>query len=115
MPAVEVLLNSSLIADLIKNDEIDKIRDAIEQSVSPGSQTFEQALYKLFKSGTITHEEAMRNADSASNLSSLIDFSQTTKMKAYDPNDPPAQRVKPPCTTDFDGIKLDVDEPKSTK
>jgi twitching motility protein PilU len=78
VPAVEILMNTSLIADLIKNDEIDKIRDAIEKSVSPGSQTFEQALYKLFKSGKITKDEALRNADSASNLSSLLDFSERT-------------------------------------
>lgn len=75
MPAVEVLLNTSLISDLIKNDEIDKIRDAIEQSVSSGSQTFEQALFKLYKNGDITKEDALRNADSASNLSSLIHYS----------------------------------------
>ena len=78
VPAVEILLNTSLIADLIKNDEIDKIRDAIEKSVSPGSQTFEQALYKLFKGKQITKEEAMHNADSASNLAALIDFSVRT-------------------------------------
>ena len=95
IPAVEVLINTSLIADLIKNDEIEKIRDAIEQSVSPGSQTFEQALYKLFKKGQITKEEAMRNADSASNLSALIDYSQTSKMKAYDPNEPPIRLPSP--------------------
>ncbi|MCE9551430.1 MAG: PilT/PilU family type 4a pilus ATPase [Betaproteobacteria bacterium] len=75
VPAVEVLLNTTLISELIKNDEIDKIRDAIDQSVSPGSQTFEQALYKLFKSGEITKEDALLNADSASNLSSLIFYS----------------------------------------
>ena len=86
VPAVEVLLNSALIADLIKSDQIDQIREAIEQSVSQGSQTFEQALYKLYKSGQITKEEALRNADSASNLSSLIDYSQTSKVKTYDPN-----------------------------
>ncbi|MDQ3268182.1 MAG: PilT/PilU family type 4a pilus ATPase [Pseudomonadota bacterium] len=75
VPAVEVLLNTSLISELIKNDELDKIRDAIDQSVSFGSQTFEQALYKLYKKGEITKEEALRNADSASNLSSLISYS----------------------------------------
>lgn len=75
VPAVEILLNTTLISELIKNDEIDKIRDAIDQSVSPGSQTFEQALYKLFKKGEITKEDALLNADSASNLSSLIYYS----------------------------------------
>ena len=111
IPAVEILLNTSLIADLIKNDEIDKIRDAIERSVSSGSQTFEQALYKLFKSGQITKEEAMRNADSASNLSTLVDFSERTntnvKMKAYDPNQPPPSNSTPPA--DFGDIKLNLD------
>lgn len=111
VPAVEILINSAHIADLIKNDEIDKIRDAIEQSVSPGSQTFEQSLYKLFKAGQITKEEAMKNADSASNLAALIDFSQTAKMKAYDPNSPnpvvPAESTA--TAADFGSITLNID------
>ena len=111
VPAVEVLLNTSLIADLIKNDEIEKIRDAIGQSVSPGTQTFEQALYKLFKSGQITREEAMRNADSASNLSSLLDYSQTTKMKAFDTNVLPAGAKPEAAGADFGGITLNLEEP----
>ncbi|HEU0282642.1 MAG TPA: PilT/PilU family type 4a pilus ATPase, partial [Gallionella sp.] len=104
VPAVEILLNTSLIADLIKNDEIEKIRDAIGQSVSPGSQTFEQALYKLFKNGLITKEEALRNADSASNLSSLLDFSQTSKVKAYDPNAPQSATSSDAPAADFGHI-----------
>lgn len=113
LPAVEVLLNTSLIADLIKNDEIEKIRDAIEKSVSPGSQTFEQALYKLFKTGQITKEEAMRNADSASNLSSLIDFSERTntmKVPVYRPEN--IEQQSEPPHSDFSAIKLNLDEPK---
>ncbi|MFZ3018582.1 MAG: PilT/PilU family type 4a pilus ATPase [Gallionella sp.] len=109
VPAVEVLLNTALIADLIKNDEIDKIREAIEKSVSPGSQTFEQALYKLFKKGEITKEEAMRNADSASNLASLVDFSERTstmQIPAYKPE----QDAQP--AADFGGIKLNLDDQK---
>jgi len=114
VPAVEILLNTSLIADLIKNDEIEKIRDAIEKSVSAGSQTFEQALYKLFKTGQITKEEAMRNADSASNLSTLIDFSERTntnlKVPVYDTKqDAPASSSS---QSDFSGIKLNLDDPK---
>jgi len=109
---VEVLLNSALIAELIKSDQIDQIRDAIEQSVSPGSQTFEQALYKLFKSGQISKEDALRNADSASNLSSLIDYSQTSKMKVYDPNANHASAAPAPPVK-FDGIKLNIEVPGS--
>ncbi len=111
VPAVEILLNTSLIADLIKNDEIDKIRDAISQSVSSGSQTFEQALYKLYKSGQITKEEAMRNADSASNMASLVDYSQTAKMKAFSSEEMKAAAQS--SSTDFDGITLNLDEAKS--
>jgi len=109
-PAVEILLNTSHIAELIKNDEIDKIRDAIEMSVSAGSQTFEQALYKLFKAGKISKEEAMRNADSASNLSALIDYSQTNKVKAFDPNAPHASAPTNATTAaDFGSITLNLD------
>ena len=109
VPAVEILLNTSLIADMIKNDEIEKIRDAISQSVSAGSQTFEQALYKLFKSGMITKEEALRNADSASNLSSLLEFSQTAKIKTYDPDATQSKTDAP--AADFGHITLNIDIP----
>jgi twitching motility protein PilU len=109
IPAVEILINTSHISELIKNDEIDKIRDAIDSSVSAGSQTFEQSLYKLFKSGQITKEEAMKNADSASNLSALIDFSQTAKVKAYDPNAPHAQQSTSTTAADFGSITLNMD------
>jgi len=110
IPAVEILMNTSLIADLIKNDEIDKIRDAIEKSVSPGSQTFEQALYKLYKTGKVTKDEALRNADSASNLSSLLDFSERTsthKVPAF------IEEQHSDDVSDKSGlnrIKLDLDE-----
>ncbi len=112
VPAVEVLLNTALIADMIKNDEIEKIREAIEKSVSPGSQTFEQALYKLFKSGQITKEEAMRNADSASNLASLIDFSERTSTMQIPAYKPDEQNAAPKPSADFGGIKLNLDETK---
>jgi twitching motility protein PilU len=112
VPAVEILMNSSLISELIKKDEIDKIREAMEQSVSPGTQTFEQALYKLFKKGIISKEEALRNADSTSNLSSLIDYSQTSKMKAFNPlTDGPAitGEAPTPQPTQFSNIKLNLE------
>ncbi len=113
MPAVEILLNTSLIADMIKSDEIEKIRDAIEKSVSAGSQTFEQALYRLFKTGQISKEEAMRNADSSSNLSALIDFSvrtNTMKVPVFD-----AEQEMPknsPPQSGLDNIKLNLDDPE---
>jgi twitching motility protein PilU len=70
--AVEVLLNTRHIAELIEKGSIGEIKEALEKSMSPGSQTFEQALFKLFMAGKITQEEAMANADSASNMLWLI-------------------------------------------
>jgi len=70
--ACEVLLNTRNISELIEKGEITEIKDALEKSLSPGSQTFEQSLFKLFMSGTITQDEAMANADSATNMLWLI-------------------------------------------
>ena len=70
--AVEVLLNTRHIQELIEKGEIGEIKDALEKSMSPGSQTFEQALFKLFMDGKITQEEAIANADSATNMLWLI-------------------------------------------
>jgi twitching motility protein PilU len=69
---VEVLLNTRHIAELIEKGEIGEIKEALEKSMAPGSQTFEQALFKLFIQGKITQDEAMANADSASNMLWLI-------------------------------------------
>ena len=60
-----MLLNTRHIAELIEKGEISEIKEAMEKSMSPGSQTFEQALFKLFMDGKITQDEAMANADSA--------------------------------------------------
>ena len=72
LAAVEVLLNTRHIAELIEKGEINEIKEALEKSMSPGSQTFEQALFKLFMDGKISQEEAMANADSATNMLWLI-------------------------------------------
>jgi twitching motility protein PilU len=71
--AVEVMLNTKHIAELIKKGDIDQIKEAMEQSLSPGSETFEQALFKHYSAGLISKEEALRNSDSASNLAWLLD------------------------------------------
>jgi len=70
--AVEVLLNTRHIAELIEKGDINEIKDAMEKSMAPGSQTFEQSLFKMFMEGLITQEECMTNADSATNMLWLI-------------------------------------------
>src|SRR5215468_9576751 len=77
-PAVEILLNTSLIAELIKNGEITQIKEAMEQSLYPGSQTFEQSLCRLYLDGVITYEEAMTGSDSPTNLAWQINQSSPT-------------------------------------
>ena len=67
-PAVEILLNTTLIAELIKNGEFAQIKEAMEQSLYPGSQTFEQALCRLYLDGVIAYDEAMSASDSPTNL-----------------------------------------------
>lgn len=71
-PAVEILLNTRHIADLIQTGSLTSIKEAMEQSLAPGSQTFEQDLYRLYHEGKITLEEALANADSPTNLHWLI-------------------------------------------
>jgi len=70
--AVEVLLNTRHISELIEKGDINEIKDAMEKSMAPGSQTFEQSLFKMFMEGSITQEECMTNADSATNMLWLI-------------------------------------------
>ena len=77
-PAVEILLNTSLIAELIKNGEITQIKEAMEQSLYPGSQTFEQALCRLYLDGQISYDEAMVASDSPTNLAWLINQNSPT-------------------------------------
>ena len=72
VPAIEVLLNSRYIAELIEKGDLGEIKDAMEKSMVPGSQTFEQSLFSLYSSGVITLDEALGNADSANNLQQVI-------------------------------------------
>jgi twitching motility protein PilU len=77
-PAVEILLNTSLISELVKNGEFVQIKEAMEQSLYPGSQTFEQSLCRLYLDGVISYEEAMIGSDSPTNLAWLINQNSTS-------------------------------------
>jgi twitching motility protein PilU len=72
VPAFEVLLNTATIQELIRKGEVDQIKEAMEQSLSPGSMTFEQSLLKLYLSGTVTMDEALAHSDSPTNFSWLV-------------------------------------------
>ena len=72
VPAVEVLLNTKFIQELITKGDISQIKDALEQSLSPGSQSFEQALFYHISTGKVSVDEAMANSDSPTNLHWLL-------------------------------------------
>src|SRR4051812_47257368 len=71
-PAVEVLLNTRNIQELIEKGEITEIKEAMEKSMSPGSQTFQQDPFRPGRGRKISQEEALANADSATNLGLLL-------------------------------------------
>ena len=66
--AVEVMLNSPLISDLIFKGEVSEIKEIMKKSRNLGMQTFDQALFDAFESHFITYEDALRNADSVNDL-----------------------------------------------
>ncbi len=72
--AVEILINTPHIAELILKGAIDELRTAMESSGSQGVQTFDMALFNLYKEGRIELEEALGNADSRTNLEAKINF-----------------------------------------
>ncbi|GAB4128920.1 MAG: PilT/PilU family type 4a pilus ATPase [Sideroxydans sp.] len=66
--AIEIMLNSPLIADLIFKGEVHQIKEVMAKSRELGMQTFDQALFDLHESGAISYEEALKNADSVNDL-----------------------------------------------
>ncbi len=68
VPAVEVLLNSPLIADMIFKGEVTEIKEIMKKSTELGMQTFDQALFQLHEAGHISYEDALRNADSVNDV-----------------------------------------------
>ncbi|MBK1681639.1 PilT/PilU family type 4a pilus ATPase [Rhodocyclus tenuis] len=66
--AIEVLLNSPLISDLIFKGEVHEIKEIMKKSRELGMQTFDQALFDLYEAGRISYEDALRNADSINDL-----------------------------------------------
>lgn len=104
IPAVEVLLNTKHIQDLIKNGEIGQIKEALERSLAPGSQSFEQALVYLISTGKVALDEAMANSDSPTNLHWLLSNAPVSSGTAT------AQptTIKQPAD-DISSIKLNLD------
>ncbi len=105
IPAVEVLVNSPYVAELIKSGETEKIKEAMEQSLTPGSQTFEHALFGLYQEGRISLDEALANSDSPTNLSWLIN-----NAKREDDTLPAGGPLDANTVSNFGDFKLNADK-----
>jgi len=68
VPAVEVMINSPLVADLIMKGDVPGIKDLMAKSAEAGMQTFDQSLFALYDADLITYDDALRNADSINDL-----------------------------------------------
>jgi twitching motility protein PilU len=110
--AAEVLLNTRYTAELIDKGEISEIKEAMEKSMTPGSQTFEQSLFKMYKDRLISKDEALGNADSASNLLWLMNQSEGSLGTAPAPaaQKKPEQPSAAQSADSFSEFKILIDE-----
>lgn len=87
-PAIEILINTPLAADLIRKGEVHKLKELMKQSREHGMQTFDQALFELYRSGRISYEDALRSADSQNEVRLMIKLAEETGPSRY--GTPPA-------------------------
>jgi twitching motility protein PilU len=72
--AIEIMVNTPHIAELILKGELDGVKEAMQESSSRGMQTFDDALFELYKQERVSLEDALNNADSRTNLEAKINF-----------------------------------------
>jgi twitching motility protein PilU len=84
-PAVEVLLNTKLIAELVEKGDFSGIKEAMEKSMADGSQTFEEEIARMISSGNVTREEGLSHADSPTNLMWRLENNFTTPKTSNEP------------------------------
>ncbi|MDD2767285.1 MAG: PilT/PilU family type 4a pilus ATPase [Methylococcus sp.] len=86
-PAVEILINTPLVSDLIRQGEVHKLKEVMKRSREQGIQTFDQALFELFKAGKIDYEDALYAADSKNEVRLMIKLSEEGGLDQYAPKD----------------------------
>jgi twitching motility protein PilU len=84
--ALEILLNSLLMSDLIFKGQVHEIKELMKKSREHGMQTFDQALFDLHEAGAISHEDALRNADSVNDLRLAIKLKGATAPETAPPS-----------------------------
>ncbi|SFC62153.1 twitching motility protein PilU [Polaromonas sp. OV174] len=102
VPAVEVMLNTKLVAELIEKGDFSGVKEAMETSMADGSQTFEQDIARLIGQGSVTRKEGLLFADSPTNLMWRLENDFSTKAKPAEAED---ERDDEPSFTE---ITLDV-------
>ena len=81
VPAVEVLYNSQLVSEMITRGDFNEVKEALQKSMSQGSQTFEQDIARLIRSGLVSREEGLRYADSPTDLMWRLENDTTIPVK----------------------------------
>jgi len=84
LPAAEILINTPMIRDLMRRGQVHEIKQAMEESLEEGMETFDQCLFRLYKEGRIEMEEALRAADSRDGLNLKFRLSEGSQ-DAHDP------------------------------
>ncbi len=107
--AIEILLGSPRVRDLIREGKVDEVKEVMEISEQTGMQTFDMALYELYKEGRITIEEAMKNADSANNLK--IRIQQTTGFESKSEVELSIKEDTPPEDKDAQQAEEEQEDP----
>ena len=85
--AIEVLLGTPLVSDIILRGQFDGLKEVMEKSENLGMKTFDQACFELYQEGLISEEEALRNADSANNVRLKIKFAGSTAGGDFEDED----------------------------
>lgn len=98
VPAVEILLNTPYISDLIFKGDVSTIKEAMKKGREFGMQTFDQALFDLYEDGRISYEQALKNADSLTDLKLAIKLSSTRGL--------PEDEKSSTSTTTGGGLKI---------
>ncbi|MGX5175203.1 PilT/PilU family type 4a pilus ATPase [Aliikangiella sp. IMCC44653] len=93
--AIEILLGTPRVCDLIKKGCIDEIKEVMHKSENQGMQTFDTALFKLYESGKITQEEALKNADSKNNLALKMRLTKNAPATKAAPAAAPESKPSP--------------------
>ncbi|MDO9094664.1 MAG: PilT/PilU family type 4a pilus ATPase [Rubrivivax sp.] len=107
VPAVEVLLNTKLISELIEKGDLSSVKEAMEKSLAEGSQTFEQDIARLINEGIVSRDEGLSYADSPTNLLWRLQNEQTPISRA-------APKKEEPESATYTELAIDV-KPEDTR